>query len=142
MTAAERQARRRRRLRAEARAAERERLARDDPFGRRVSQPPHGYARAKEVLMAAGHVFERARREAGFEEGLFVDGAFLSTDEVIGLAGLSARERRDRLAELRRDTKDFAVGAVEHYMAILRVSLDELGERAGRRGAAGSPAAA
>jgi hypothetical protein len=32
-------------------------------------QPPKGYGAAKAKLQAQGHVFERARSEAGFEEG-------------------------------------------------------------------------
>jgi hypothetical protein len=32
-------------------------------------QPPKGYGAAKAKLQALGHVFERARSEAGFEEG-------------------------------------------------------------------------
>jgi hypothetical protein len=39
----------------------------------------------------------------------------------------AAQEREQRLAEHRRDTKDFAVDAVEYYMeAVLRVTWDEL----------------
>jgi len=34
-----------------------------------LGQPPKGYGAAKAKLQAQGHVFERARSEAGFEEG-------------------------------------------------------------------------
>ena len=82
MTAAQRQARRRKRLR----------KAKDARL-QRAYQPPHGYGRAKSQLLAQGHCFERARREFGFEEGVFVDGAFLGTLEVIRLAELPPQER-------------------------------------------------
>src|SRR6516225_1071610 len=83
MTAAQRQARRRERLR----KAKAEREAQEGK--RRAYQPPYGYNRAKEQLINAGHHFQRARREFGFEEGVFVDGAFISSYEVIALAELA-----------------------------------------------------
>ena len=118
MTAAERQARWRKRLR----KAEAERQQPE----RRAYQPPHGYERAKAQLLAQGHHIERARREYGFEEGVFVDGAFLDTLMVIQLAELPPQERQRRLAEGRRDGKEFACNAVRGYMAALQVSRDEL----------------
>jgi hypothetical protein len=119
MTAAERQARRREKLRKAAQQAAAEAGA------YRAYQPPHGYGKAKATLQAHGHHFERARREFGFEEGVFVDGAFLGTDEVIALAKLPKAEREQRLAEHRLARKDDACGAVASYMAALRVSFDE-----------------
>jgi hypothetical protein len=124
MTAAERQAKRRKRLRREAAvkaAAERGEWLSPHPY-----QPPHGYPKAKEKLIAEGHSFQRARREWGFEEGVFVDGAYLGAGEVITLADLQPAEREQRLAERRGDGKDFACDAVEGYMAAMRVSLDDL----------------
>jgi hypothetical protein len=130
MTAAERQARRRKRVR----EAETARLAQDEPLARRPYQPPHGYPLAKERLLAEGHRFERARHEFGFEEGVFVDGAFLSSDEVIALAALPPSERQRRLTVLRHASKDFACDAVEGYLAALQVSRDELIQRLMRNG--------
>jgi hypothetical protein len=130
MTAAERQARRRERLREAENARRREQ---GQPLAHRPSQPPHGYGRAKEQLIAEGHHFERARREFGFEEGTFVDGAYLGSSDVIDLAALPLEERQQRLAEARHATKDFACGAVEQYMAALHVSRDELIESRQRR---------
>jgi hypothetical protein len=118
MTAAQRQARRRQRLREQLREQQ------EQP-ARRLHQPPHGYPQAKAQLQADGHQFERARREFGFEEGVFVDGAFLGSLEVIDLAKRSPRERARWLAERRLDHQD-ACRAVEGYMEVLRVSLDEL----------------
>jgi hypothetical protein len=121
MTSAERQARYRKRLKE---AAKRRAEALSET--RRTYQPPRGYSKAKAQLQAAGHDFERARREFGFEQGVFVDGAFLGSHEVIVLADLSPRERQQRLAEVRRTHKDDACVAVQGYMTALRVSLDEL----------------
>jgi hypothetical protein len=117
MTGAERQARHRQRVA----AAKREAALRRQPY-----QPPHGYAKAKDALLAAGHVFERARREFGFEEGVFVDGALLSSHEVIALAELAAAERQRWLDAKRAKTRDDAIGAVRSYMMALRTSLAEL----------------
>jgi hypothetical protein len=100
---------------------------------RRLYQPPHGYGKAKEQLLAAGHEFERARREFGFEDGVFVDGAFLGSSEVIQLAELSQEERSQRLAARRIEQKDDACGAVEGYMARLHITLEELIAYAGGR---------
>ena len=96
MTAAERQARRRQRLKEIARQRQQEQME------RRAYQPPRGYGRAKEQMIKEGHQFERARREFGFEEGVFVDGAFLGTSEVIDLATLPLQQRQQRIAEHRR----------------------------------------
>jgi hypothetical protein len=133
MTAAQRQARRRRKLREAAK------LKLEQPLGRRLYQPLPGYGLAKEQLIAAGHCFERARREAGFEEGVFVDGALLSSSEVIAFAELPLQERRRRLAEQRRATKDFACTAVAHYMQTLQVTRDELFSSSGARVLRGEP---
>ena len=73
-----------------------------------------------------GHHFERARRDWGFEEGVFIDGALMGTLEVVKLAELSPPEQRRVLAEHRRDWKDDASSAVKAYMEELWVSLDEL----------------
>jgi hypothetical protein len=58
--------------------------------------------------------------------GTFVDGAYLSTHEVIELAELPPRERQQRIDEARRINKQVACEAVEAYMERLRVTLDEL----------------
>jgi hypothetical protein len=129
MTGAQRQARWRKRSR------ERMRQQGQEP-PRRIYQPPHGYGWAREKLIAQGHQFTRASRDAGFEEGVFVDGAYLGSGEVIALAEKSPHERKQWLAEQRRDTKHFACGVVEHYMETLRVSLDELIASASLRGRA------
>jgi hypothetical protein len=55
-----------------------------------------------------GHRFERARREWGHEEGVFIDGAFMDTHEVIVLANLLPAEQEQVLAEHRRKRKDEA----------------------------------
>jgi hypothetical protein len=124
MTAAERQARRREKLKTLAKLREADRLALS---GRDLRyRPPHGYAQAKEKLIAQRHVFEHARRQFGFEGGVFVDGAFLETHEVIELAKLTTEECRRRLADRRRETKDFACSAIKGYMAALHVTMDEL----------------
>jgi hypothetical protein len=120
MTAAERQSRRRQRLR-KAKAGQEAKAGK-----RRAYQPPHGYGKAKGHLLAAGHCFERARREFGFEGGTFIDGAFVGSDEVIALAAKPPLERKQWLAERRHDSKDFACDAVEGYMGALQVSRDEL----------------
>jgi hypothetical protein len=122
MTNAQRQARHRQRLK-EAAKQRAEELLRGQ---RRPSQPPYGYNKAKAQLQAAGHRFETARRDLGFEEGTFVDGAFLGSHEVLALADMPPRERQQLLAEVRRTLKDDACGAVQGYMAALRVTLDEL----------------
>ena len=88
MTAAQRQARRRERVRKQ------QQQAMTRPY-----QPPPGYGAAKRALRAAGHRFELARMEWGFEGGTFVDGVFLDTSEVMYLAELSPREREQQLAE-------------------------------------------
>jgi hypothetical protein len=124
MTAAERQAKRRQRIRREAEMARRG--AQGHPP--RPYQPPHGYPKAREHLSKEGHKFERCRREWGFEEGVFVDGAFVSSSEVIYLATLPLAERKHLLAETRRRNKDFTVSAVEGFMAAMQVSFEELCE--------------
>jgi hypothetical protein len=92
----------------------------------RPYQPAHGYPKAKEHLLKDGHKFERARGEWGFEEGVFVDGAFVNSGEIVHLATLPKTERKKVLAENRLRNKDFACNAVRSYMAEMRVSLDEL----------------
>jgi hypothetical protein len=92
----------------------------------RVLAPPHGYDKAKAKLQAEGHEFERARREFRFEEGLFVDGAFVYAADVIALADLNAGERKRWLDDRRREFKDFAVNLVLAFMDRMRVSRDEL----------------
>jgi hypothetical protein len=105
MTAAERQAQRRQRLREAARKQREERqLGR-----RRAFQPAHGYGQSKALRRAQGHHFERAREEFGFEGGVFVDGAFLDTWAVVELAKLDPRERQQRLAKVRKDGKNCAL---------------------------------
>jgi hypothetical protein len=126
MTAAERQARRRQRLREDANAVEQERLAREQPLASLYQPPPHGYPKAKAELLGRGHTFERARREFGFKEGVFVDGAWLDSRAVIAYAALSPAECEQRLAEARDHTKRDACDMVESYMGALHVSLDEL----------------
>ena len=123
MTAAERQARRREKLRETAR---RRLLEWKQARGIGTYQPPVGYARAKGKLLAQGRHFERARRDWGFEEGVFIDGALMGTLEVIKLAELSPPEQQRVLAEHQRDTKADACSAVQAYMKELWVSLDEL----------------
>ena len=83
-------------------------------------------------MLAEGHQFERARREFEFEEGVFVDGAYLASSEVIDLAALPKPEREQRLAEVRRDRKDDACVVVEGYMGVLRVSRREIIEYANK----------
>jgi hypothetical protein len=65
MTPAERLARRRARLQE---AARQQLLGERQAAGIGTCQPPKGYGAAAK-LQAQGHVFERARSEAGFEEG-------------------------------------------------------------------------
>jgi hypothetical protein len=124
MTPAERQARRRQRLRELARLRE---LEQHEARGEhRLYQPPPGYGKAKSLLQSQGHHFERERRDFGFEEGVFVDGALLGTDEVIEIAKLTAHERQQWLGEQRHTRKSFACDAVEGYMNTLHVSREEL----------------
>lgn len=121
MTDAERQAKRRERLRKEAKHS--------DTYVRAVGEvrpPPHGYHKAKQQLREQGHHFERTRREWGFEFGIFVDGAFVSSDDVIMLADMSKPERQQWLDAKRIDGKHDAIHAVRCYMAMMGVSLDEL----------------
>ena len=99
MTAAQRQARwRRRKLETALEGQHRANL-----------QPPYGYRMAKETLIKEGHKFTRVHDSFGEEfGGVFVDGAYLSTLDVIALAKLSPPECKQQLAEARRDTKGFA----------------------------------
>jgi hypothetical protein len=123
MTAAERQAKRRERLWKEAELARR----RDGPRRPGEDTPPvHGYPQAKQKMLAEGHTFERCRREWGFEEGVFVDGAFVNSGEVVHPATLPKTEREKALAENRHRNKDFACMAIRSYMDAMRVSRDEL----------------
>jgi hypothetical protein len=121
MTDAERQAKRRVRIKHEAKLAKELQTGRPPLF-----QPPHGYPKAKEQLQKAGHEFWRARREWGHEEGVFVDGAFVSSRDVIMLADMPEAERQQWLDQQRMDWKDFSIGDVVSFMAMMRVSLDEL----------------
>jgi hypothetical protein len=123
MTDAERQAKQRQKRRTLAR----QRLVElKQAAGIGTYQPPKGYRRAKETLIKLGHAFERARREWGFEEGVFVDGAFVSSHEVIALADLPSSERRQLLEQARQQNKDVAIEAVVAFMRAMRVSVDEL----------------
>jgi hypothetical protein len=124
MTAAQRQARYRQRIR-DAQGAARK-CAEELAGKHRPQQPPYGHAKAMGQLQAASHHFERARREFGFEEGVFVDGAFLGSHEVIELAKMSLSDRKQYIGEKRHEDKHHACGAVEGYMAALHVSPDEL----------------
>ena len=126
MTPAERQAKRRAKLREEARKAL---IAFRQAQGVGTCQPPHGYAKAKQTLQMEGRVFERARRDWGFEDGVFVDGAFISSHEVIRLADTAPADVDRVLADRRRDTKSFAIDAVLAFAAGMRVSLKDLQER-------------
>jgi hypothetical protein len=121
MTAAERQARRREKVRRE----EKERRYRLGDHGDAL-RPPYGYQAAKDQMIHEGHVFERTRREWGFEEGVFVDGAMLSGSEIIKLAKLPIAERKSRIAEARTMMKNQACFAVECYMERLHVTFEEL----------------
>ncbi len=121
MTAAQRQAKRRAKLRQAAKLAQELREGRPPPY-----QPPHGYNPAKEKLLKEGHVFERARREAGFEQGVFVDGAFLDSRNVVEMAKMPKAERERFLEQARRLGKDLAVSAVVHYMEMMRISVADL----------------
>jgi hypothetical protein len=120
MTDAQRQARRRQRLRQQ----KKEQAA--AVGARRRYHASHGYLQAKTKLLAKGHRFERTRREWGYEEGVFVDGALLRSEAVVALAALPPRERQKQLAENRIYSKDLACAAVKSYMEALQVSLDEL----------------
>jgi hypothetical protein len=91
MTVAERQARRRKRLRTA------EAIKRHEAGERRPFQPPYGYTKAKQALIAGGYAFKRARRDWGFEESVIVDGAYVSTHEVIALAGMATPEIEEHL---------------------------------------------
>jgi hypothetical protein len=115
MTAAQRQAKRRGILRTKARRAQ----------GRRPYQPHPDYPDAK-TQMRTEHTFLSARREFGHEWGVFVDGALLSTQEVIELANLPRAERFQRLAEERQKRKSDACHEVVHYMRALHVTFEEL----------------
>ena len=127
MTGAQRQARylatRRKRL------AYLERLKCEEQNGRRMSgdyQPAAGYSLARGQLKADGHQFERARREWGFEEGVFIDGAFMDSYEVVQLSKLPADARKKQIVERRYESKSQACFAVESYMSELKVSRAEL----------------
>ena len=123
MTPAQRQARRRAKL---AEAAKRQRWQQDGRRPNGLGYLPLGYNPATQQMQHEGHDFERARSEFGFEEGVFVDGASVGTLEVIELAKLPVKERRTRITERRRATKDFACSAVGGYMNTLQVSREEL----------------
>ena len=124
MTPAQRQAKRRAKLRQEAK------LVKELREGRPTYEPPPGYNKAKEKLRAEGHEFERARAAAGFEFGVFVDGAFVFSSDVITMAEMPRKERERFLDQERQRRKDFAVGAVAHYMQVMRVTVDDLLPRA------------
>jgi hypothetical protein len=130
LTAAQKQARYRQRLK-EAAKQRAEELLRGQ---RRLHQPPYGYAKAKQKLIEAGHQFNRVNDGQGREfGGTFVDGAYVTTHEVIVLADMTLTERKQRLDEARRTHKDVACDAVEEYMEALRVSFDELAAHVARR---------
>jgi hypothetical protein len=134
MTDAERQARRRQKLRKAAEATAR--MMAESKL-RRAYQPPYGYAQAKQRLQAQGHRFVRARREFGFEEGTFIDGAYMDSHEVIILAELPPAEQEQLLAKRRLSEKDAACMSVSAYMRELEVSFEELSryvERCRREG--------
>jgi hypothetical protein len=126
MTPAQRQARRRETVRQRAKAALQLERELNNPLGRERLQPAYGYGKAKAKLIEEHHKFERARREFGFEEGIFLDGACVDSVEVVRLAALSPTERAGRIEVQRRATKDFAIMAVEGYMRHLHVTLDDL----------------
>jgi hypothetical protein len=119
MTAAERQARHRRKVKSERQ--------------RRPYQPPPGYGAAKAKLIEQGHQFERARREWGHEEGVFVDGAFLSSNQVIELAKLPPPAAVARIAAIREQTKGDACGMVAAYMTSMHVSFEEIVRAFGKK---------
>jgi hypothetical protein len=100
MTAAERQARHRAKLRKIANDARK----RSDEYKRALGEvrlPPYGYNKVKAKLQTEGHDFERARREFGFEEGLFLDGALMTAHDVMALAEMSRPERLEEIAKTR-----------------------------------------
>jgi hypothetical protein len=117
MTAAQRQARHRLKVKGQ----------------RQRYQPPPGYYDAKAKLIEQRHEFERARREWGHEEGVFVDGAFMSSNEVIRLSKLSGSEARIRIAQIRVETKSDACGMVAAYMELMHVSFEELVRSFGKK---------
>jgi hypothetical protein len=123
MTAAQRQARRRAKLREIARQRL---LEAEEAAGIWAHRPPKGYQAAKQKLQALGHHFERTRREWGFESGIFVDGALVDSRTVIALADLPAEERHRILDEARRNWKADACYAVRCFMETMQVTLDEL----------------
>jgi hypothetical protein len=125
MTNAVRQAKYRKRKKAAALAAAKR--AAEEAGARRAYQPPYGYNAAKGKLKAAGHTFLRVHEDFGREfGGVFVDGAYVGSHEVIELADLSAQERKARLDAARTAWKAIACDAVTAYMAAIRVSLGEL----------------
>jgi hypothetical protein len=123
MTAAQRQTRRRAKLKKE----EIERLHLEREGERRPFNVPWGYPKAKQQMIADGHEFERSRWFSEDEiRGVFVDGALLNCFIVIELAKLPLAERNAQIGEERQRTKDAVCEAVEHYMGRLRVSREEL----------------
>ena len=94
-------------------------------------QPPHGYAQAKDTLIRQGHSFERARRDWGFEWGVFVDGAYLESGAAMQLVDMPPAERREYLAKERAVSKDLACAAVRSLMRDLRVTVADLRATAG-----------
>ena len=91
-----------------------------------VRLPPHGYNKAKAKLQAEDHHFERARREFGFEFGVFVDGALMEADSVMALAEMLPQDRLQWIARERLAWKDQACNAVAGYMRALNVSHEEM----------------
>ena len=123
MTPAQRQAKRRAKLRQEAK------LVKELREGRPTYQPPPGYNKAEEKLRAEGtNSSGRGQRRASF--GDFVDGAFVFSSDVITMAEMPRKERERFLDQERQRRKGFAVGAVAHYMQVMRVTVDDLLPRA------------
>jgi hypothetical protein len=105
MTPAERQARRRQKLRQLAGL----------PAYPGATLPHPGYREAKRKMIDEGHVFIRTRREWGDEFGVFVDGALMDSSDVVRLAAEAKWQRELSLAARRKVWKDSACQAVANY---------------------------
>jgi hypothetical protein len=122
MTPAERQARRRAKLKHE----EKERAYREGGYVRQ-HRTPHGYNEDKQRMQAEGHEFVRVPKDWEDEfGGVFVDGAWMKAIDVITLAKLPLPERKAQIAEARSVTKQIAIDAVRDHMKRLQVSVEEL----------------